>query len=231
MAIDRLVELTDDAAVAVASGLNHVEAPTTSGSPRWGLSANLRLDAAGVAHVASLTAEVLDVLGEPHWPTGAAVSSHLTLRPLEPHRGRVGADDETLHRYTAALQRAVDGVRRIEVDLGRIGLTRNCVLIEARPVGDAVDLLHRRYAEELGADTWFQDGAVRDLWYASLVHFAGPVSRGLALVDWVRSRSSERVRSMCDRAQVIQWELVDCRVVPTVLADVALRVGTDTGRR
>jgi len=228
MAIDRLVELTDDAAVAVASGLNHVEAPTASGSPRWGLSANLRMDAEGVENVASLTAEVLDVLGEPHWPTGAAVSSHLTLRPLEPHRGWVSAEDETLHRYATALRRAVDGVGRIAVDLGRIGLTRNCVLVEASPVDGAVDRLHLQYAEELGADAWFQDGVVRDLWYASLVHFGGPVSRGPALVDWVRSRSSERVRSTCDRAQVIQWELIDGRVDPTVLSEVPLPVDSDT---
>lgn len=230
--IDRLSQLFDDAAPVVEAGRNNVELPTRSGSLRWGLSANLRPAVDGVALLDALTGEVLDVLGELHWPTGSAASSHLTLRPLEPHRGRVPGDDPTLARYTAALGRAVAGTPPIEVELGRVGLTRNCVLVEARFPDDAGEQLHRRCAHELGDDAWFQQGVVRDLWYVSLVHFAAPVARGRELVEWVRARADDRPRrTTCDRAQIIQWELADGVVAPTVLSDVALRGDPDAVAR
>lgn len=49
MATDRLAELSGTAAPLIEMGDNDVELPTRSGSPRWGLSANLRRDAVGPA--------------------------------------------------------------------------------------------------------------------------------------------------------------------------------------
>lgn len=43
-------------------------------------------------------------------------------------------------------------------------------------------------AEELGADGWFEHEYDRDIWYATVVHFTGPIDDPAALVDWVATR-------------------------------------------
>lgn len=45
-----------------------------------------------------------------------------------------------------------------------------------------------RLGAELGTDGWFEAAYHRDIWYATLVHFAAEIRDPSGLVDWVAAR-------------------------------------------
>lgn len=221
----RLEVLTLDAVPAILGGTHGVEIETGSASPRWGLSVNLRLDADAAARVGTLAEEVSDVAGPGHWLTGSPRSSHLTVRPLEPHRSEVPDDDDALRRYDAALTQACRGIEPVRLALGPVGLARTCVLLGARPLDGSLERLHRRIDASLGADGWFQHGVVRDLWYVTLLHFGRIVEDGQRLVDWAGARRELDLGTVsCSEVQIIHWRLRAGQVDARPLVEVRLGV-------
>lgn len=48
----------------------------------------------------------------------------------------------------------------------------------------------RRLRAALGPLAWFEDQSQRDIWYASVLHFAAPVRDAPGLIDWAKVRRS-----------------------------------------
>ena len=67
-------------------------------------------------------------------------------------------------------------------------LTPSGVMACAYPADGAADGLARRLRHELGDDGWFEANFHRDIWYATLVHFAADLVDPAALVAWVADR-------------------------------------------
>jgi hypothetical protein len=88
---------------------------------------------------------------------------------------------------------ALDGVGRgfapVRLRLTGVTLTAGGVMVQAEPVGDAPWELMRRLRAALGPLAWYEDQwQERDIWYASIVHFAGPLLDAAGLVEWARER-------------------------------------------
>jgi hypothetical protein len=60
----------------------------------------------------------------------------------------------------------------------------------AYPIDDAADDFADRLGLELGEDGWFEAAYRRDIWYATLLHFAAEVRDPARLVEWVSQRRS-----------------------------------------
>lgn len=64
-------------------------------------------------------------------------------------------------------------------------------MVQAEPVDDQPWELMRCLRAALGPLAWFEDQwGERDIWYASILHFAAPVLDAPGLVDWARARRS-----------------------------------------
>ena len=64
-------------------------------------------------------------------------------------------------------------------------------MVQAEPVDDQPWELMRRLRSALGPLAWFEDqGHQRDIWYASVLHFAAPVRDAHGLIAWARARRS-----------------------------------------
>lgn len=208
---------------AVASGRHGVQTPPVEGSMRWGLSALLRPDAASAAVLDGVTRRASAVVGGPHWITGAADRSHLTVRGLEYWRERIGPDDPPLRRYTAALSTAASGIMPLTFDVAGLTLTPSSVLACALPRGDGADRLAAAFARALGSDGWHEDGFDRDIWYLTLVHFTGAIEDPDRLVGWVGDRRDLPLATVhADEVKLAQWRHDGYGMVPRVLASVPL---------
>src|SRR5262245_48025382 len=86
---DRLFEQSRG---AVRSGAHYRDTPPVDGG-RWGLSVVFLPDAGFVERLAAVTADVMDLVGGEHWPTGAPEAVHFTVRAIQVHRSTVPADD------------------------------------------------------------------------------------------------------------------------------------------
>jgi hypothetical protein len=172
---------------AVLSGAHYRDTPPVDGG-RWGLSVVFVPDAACMESLATVTADVMDLTGSEHWPTGAPEAVHFTVRAIQVHRSAVPADDPLVSRCAAALGRAAAGARPVRLRLAGLTLTPSGVMACAFPQDDAADEFARRLGVELGPDGWFEADYHRDIWYATLVHFTGELRNPHRLVDWVASR-------------------------------------------
>jgi hypothetical protein len=170
-----------------------------------------------------ITAEAMAVAGDSHWPTGAAASSHFTVRTLERYRPTVPQDDERVRRYQAALRRASARVGAIRLDLTGLTLTPASVMLCTSPADHAIERFAESLAEELADDAWFEAELDRDIWHSNLVHLTGPPSDSGALVDWVAARRDlDLGASVHTCADLVAWRFNGRQMVPRTLGRVEL---------
>ncbi|MBN1173078.1 MAG: hypothetical protein JXA67_12960 [Micromonosporaceae bacterium] len=179
--------LFDRGRSAVLSGSHYRDSPPVEGG-RWGLSVVLRPDQDTAAGLAALTGQALAVAGQEHWPTGHPDSVHFTVRAIEVHRVGLTASDPLSRRCGEALERAAKTCGPISLRLGGLTLTPSGVMLCAYPIDSAAGEFAARLGEELGADAWFEQDFDRTIWYATLVHFTGPIADPAGVVDWVAAR-------------------------------------------
>ncbi|MFJ8741533.1 hypothetical protein ACIRL2_19340 [Embleya sp. NPDC127516] len=209
---------------AVLDGAVQAQEPPRVNGPRWGTSIVLRPEAAGTDRVHALAFEALAATGSGHWPTGARGSAHITVRAVEPHRTPIPADDPAAARYLSALRRAAARCPSIRFRVRGLTLTANSVMLCLGPEDGCADEFAGALARTLGADGWLEADHPRDVWYLTLVHFAGPIDRPEALVDWVAARRRLDLGGLdVDRAELVAWRFDGVRVVPDVLGAVGMR--------
>jgi hypothetical protein len=210
-----------DSRPAVLAGRHLRETPPVEGGPRFGLSVVLRPDPDTAKRLQEVGAEAQTAAGGGHWPSGDADLVHFTVRTLETHRATVAGDDPALSRYVTALRRSGRGPIRLR--LTGLTLTTTGVMACATPADDAADGFAWTLAEELGADGWFEAGLRRDIWYAMLLHFAGPLRSPRRLIDWVTARRRlDLGETTIVAAEICQWVPDRRRPAPRVLAAVPL---------
>ena len=214
-----------EGAEAVLSGEHGIELPPEQGGRRYGVSAVLRPDPAAAAAIEVVAREAAAVAGPGHWLTGAAHSSHLTMRAREwPRAERVVDGDPCVERYAAALRTAMTGIGPLEFTVVGLTLTRLSVMACALPAGDGPDLLSAAYTEALGPDAWLENdlGFHRSIWYLNLLHFAAPIRQPRALVDWVAERrTGTPITVRVPEIQIAAWRFTGAGMTPVRLAAVA----------
>lgn len=218
-------QLFAEGAAALADGSHGIAVAPAAGSLRWGVSALLRPDPGAAASVAALACEAAAVAGDGHWLTGAAHSSHLTVRALEHPRDDIRDDDPGIARYGDALRTAVTGVGPLTFEVVGLTLTRLSVMACVLPTDDAPDRLSAAYAAALGPDAWLENGFQRDIWYINVLHFAAPVRDPRALIDWVAERRmSEPIPVRVAEVELAAWRFTGTGMTPRRLAVSPLSV-------
>ncbi|MGW4463004.1 hypothetical protein [Micromonospora sp. NPDC004704] len=201
-AFDRLF---DQGRTAVQTGNHYRDSPPVDGG-RWGMSVVLQPDARYAMRLAEVTAAAQLVAGAAHWPTGAPDAVHLTVRAIQAHRSVIPANDPLATRWAAALGRAAAASRPVRLRFQGLTLTPSGVMACAYPADSAADDFAARLAEELGEDGWFETGFVRDIWYATLIHFSGPIRHLVDLVDWVAARRDlELGQTIVHEAELVRF--------------------------
>lgn len=113
-------------------------------------------------------------------------------------------------------------------------MTPSGVMVCAYPADGAADALADRLEAELGDDGWFEAEYQRDIWYATLLHFAAEVSDPAALVEWVSARrrldlgwaefdGAELVSSRYNGRQPIRLRLAQAAFADVPLRDALVR--------
>ena len=144
--------------------------------------------------------------GSGHCRTGVAGSVDFTVRALARYSETRGEKDEAVKRYAEAMRRAARQTGSIRLDL--IGLTLTCgsVMACAYPVDDNADRFMDLLTDELGEDAWFEAGFRRDIWYATILHFAADIEQPAELVDWVdQRRELDLGRTVIDSAELVRF--------------------------
>ncbi|GAA4357164.1 hypothetical protein [Angustibacter luteus] len=227
MARTRFDDLFDEAAPLIERREHQRDAPPDEGG-RWPISVLLPLDGAATAALDELTGQALALAGPGHFGTGLAGCAHVTVRSLETYRHDVPDDDPALDRYRSALDRATARSRPVALRLTGLTLTSLTVMACTEPVDDAAPAFAQALADELGPDSWREDGFRRDIWYATLVHFAADIAHPAELVAWVRERRRLDLGTTVARcAQLARFRFRDdvlpARMEPQVLATAGLR--------
>jgi hypothetical protein len=187
------------------------------------MSVLLRPDARAAVRLDLVAREAVEAAGGHHWLTRAAVSSHLTLRSLEPWRDKVEDDDPLVRRYADALAVAADGVGPLTFTIVGVTLTPGSVMACAVPADAGADRLADAYGKALGADGWHENEFDRDIWYLNLVHFAGPIEAPDRLIEWVADhRHREIATVVVHEVQLAQWRFTGNGMTPHALATVTL---------
>ncbi len=224
MGSPRFTELFEQGREAFLSGEVPRQEPPLEGGGRWGLTVALRPESAIARRMERVTAEAMAVAGDSHWPTGAEVSSHFTIRTLELYRPTVPKDDERVLRYQAALRQASARAGTIRLELTGLTLAPASVMLCASPSDEAIERFAGYLAEELAGDGWFEAGFTRDIWYSNLVHFTGLPENSQALVEWVAARRSlDLGASVHTFADLVSWTFNGRHMEPATLARAKLR--------
>jgi hypothetical protein len=227
----RFVELFERGRDAFLSGEVPSQKPPLDGGGRWGITAVLRPDPTVARRMGRVTAEAMAVAGDSHWPTGAAASSHFTVRTLEKHRSFVPEGDARVTRYQRALRQAAGRVGSIRLELTGLTLTPASVMLCASPSGPTAERFAECLEEELADDAWFEAGFHRDIWYANLVHFTGLPADPRALVEWVANRRNLDLGSSVHTcAHLVAWKFNDRHMVPATLGRAELSGSTAAAR-
>lgn len=206
MQTDRYDELFLLGREAVLAGRPELNAPPVDGGGRWGMSVILRPEADVAARLGALTAEALPLAGPGQWPTGSPDTVHFTLRSLADYRAEVPDGDPLAARCLAALRTAAAAVDPIRIALTGLSLTPTSVMLRTEPDGDGFDRLDAAFGAALGPDGARERGIRRTIRHANLVHFAAPVARPRALVDWVADRRRlDLGDSVLRAADLIVW--------------------------
>lgn len=202
----------------VLAGTHHRDGPLVDGG-RWGISILLRPDAATAATLEQVAVAARSLAGSGHWLTGSATTSHVTVLPLEPYRHAVPDGDPHVARYGDGLRTAAACSRPVRLRFRGLTMTPHGVMACAYPVDDAADALAENLTSSIGRNR-FSD---RDIWYATVLHFAGPIDRPQALVDWVAARRTVDLgQTHCDEAHLVRCRSNGGLPVPVTLASAAL---------
>lgn len=209
---------------AVLAGEEIYDQPPSTSSPRWGVSVILRPDVAAAERLATATSELAAVAGDAHWPTGRRGSGHVTVRVLEPYRDPVPQDDPAIGRYTAAVSRTAARAAPLTLSMAGLVLMPGGVLAVAEPVDAAPEELRAVLAAELGADSGYEhDGYRRNLWWSTLLHFAGPLADRAALVHWVEERRTLDLGLFHARSlDLVRYEYNGAHTAPVALTSLPL---------
>jgi hypothetical protein len=191
------------------------------------VSVVLRPDHAAAQRLEQVMTEVEAYAGPGHFRTGVASSVHFTVRACELYRETL--DQQAVQRYADAMRRAAREVGTIGLDLIGITLAPGSVMVCAQPVGDSGERLMDLLGTELGDDAWREAGLKRDIWYASILHFAADIAQPAELIDWVAQRREVDLgRAVADTAELVRFhyeDSLDGRLMrPEVLASVETRV-------
>ncbi|ADB35336.1 hypothetical protein Kfla_6334 [Kribbella flavida DSM 17836] len=237
------------------AGRHTCDAPPVEGG-RWPVSTVFRppLDSPISRRLDELTAEAAEVAGPRtglaptadrqtgsgpagHWQTGQRGSAHFTIRALEKYRAAVAVNEPVIQRYASALRRTSAQIGALTFELTGLTLTQGTVMACARPLDDQADRFMDLYAEELGADAWYERDHYfrRDIWYVNLLHFTTTIPDPAALIDWVAARRHRTFGQVTvDTAEVVRFRLVDGprpHMRPEVLAVAPLRQVMDRSAR
>lgn len=182
----------------------HVRDSTPVDGGRWGMSVVFLPDEPLAGALEAITGEAMTVAGPGHWATGRRDAVHFTVRAVEAYRSHIPAGDPLVARYTAALHETAVPVRmRVE----GLTLTPSGVMVCAYPRDRAAADFSARLGERLGSDGWFEETYPRNIWYATLVHFADAITNRQALVEWVTQRRNLAVgEATFDRAHLVRFE-------------------------
>ncbi len=207
---------------AVLTRTHECDKPPLDGG-RWGVAVILKPDAMVTGWLAEITGDAMRVAGSHHWPTGSPGAVHFTVRALEPFRTDIGQGDPSVGRYAAALERAAKRVKPVTLTVRGLIVTTSCVMACAGPTDDSAAIFARALAEELGPDGWLEAEFHRNIWYSTLVHFAGPIDDPQALVTWVAERRETLVgQAILDTAQLIRYVFNGHHTELAALASVTL---------
>jgi hypothetical protein len=179
--------LFDRAQAMIVSGSHYRDTPPVEGG-RWGPSVVFVPDPGCVETLATITAEAMAAAGPGHWPTGAPAGVHLTVRAIQAHRVDIPPADPVASRAAAAMARAAAAAATVRFRLSGLTLTPSGVMACAYPDDGAADHFASRLRDELADDAWFEANFHRDIWYATVVHFAEDLVDRTGLVDWVNDR-------------------------------------------
>jgi hypothetical protein len=96
-------------------------------------------------------------------------------------------------------------------------------MVCAHPVDGSGERFRQRLSDELGDDAWREAGLRRDIWYATILHFAPDIARPAELVEWVAQRRALNLGHLvCDTVELVRFHHEDSPtgqlMRPTVLA-------------
>jgi hypothetical protein len=178
--------LLDEAVPALLAGEHRRDEPPVDGG-RWPVSVVAVPDERDRDVLAGVMAEALAYAGPGHFETGRTDASHVTVRALEPYREAASPADPLTAEWVAALEEMSRESTPIRLRLTGVTLSVSGVMVQAEPLDDAPWALMRRLGAALGPLAWFEDQwQQRDIWYSSVLHFAGPLRDAPGLVAWAR---------------------------------------------
>ena len=181
--------LFGDAVPALLAGTHRQdEAPVDGG--RWPVSVVGIPDEPARDALSGVMHEALVFTGPGHFETGRSDASHFTVRALEPYRDAASPKDPITDAWVASLEAVSRESPPIRLRLTGVTLSISGVMVQAEPIGDEPWELMRRLRAGLGPLAWFEDRWQRDIWYASVLHFAAPVRDAAGLIDWAKARRS-----------------------------------------
>lgn len=154
----------------------------------------------------ALMRDALAHAGPGHFQTGRTDTSHLTVRALEPYRAAASSADPVTGDWMAALHRATAATPPLRFLLTGLTLTSVSVMAQVEPLDDEPWRFMRRLRTELGPLAWYEDAWMeRNIWYANVLHFAGPIRDAAGLVDWVvRRREIEPIDFTVGSADLVR---------------------------
>lgn len=221
----RFDALYDSGSGAVLAGSHHRDTPPVDGG-RWGVSVVFLPDNELAARLGAITSEAMAVAGPAHWPTGHRRAVHFTVRAIEAHRVRIPEADPLVVRCTGALHRAASTSGPVRLRLSGLTLTPSGIMVCGYPVDRAGGDFAARLGGELGADGRFEERYRRDIWYATLVHFAAGIEDRQELVRWVAHRRDLPVgEAVFGAADLVRFEHDGGQPVRVRLARAVLRGG------
>lgn len=155
---------------------------------RWPVSVVLVPPRGVASRLDELMRGLLGCVGEGHLLTGRDDAVHITVRALETHRAAASPDDERTPPWIDSLRRAVIGVPPLRFALTGLTLTNGSVMAQVEPLDTWPWVFMQRLGDELGSHGCFEkQGARRNIWYANLLHFAGPIADPEALIASVEA--------------------------------------------
>ncbi len=178
--------LFSDAVPALLSGRHRQDEPPVDGG-RWPVSVVGLPGERSRGVLTEVMNEALVHAGPGHFETGRVDASHFTVRALEPYRETASPTDEISTAWVAALEQVAKESPPIRLRLTGVTLSVSAVMVQAEPVDDAPWELMRRLRDALGPLAWIEE-LERDIWYASVVHFAAPILDARGLVLWAEQR-------------------------------------------
>ncbi|MEW9554510.1 hypothetical protein [Nonomuraea sp. NPDC050783] len=215
---------------AVLSGRATYDTPPVEGARRWGAAGVLRPRGEVVERLTALAATV-DAPG--HWVHGGA-TLHITFRSLEPYRADIPADDPLRRTYAEVLAEAAAGLPPARLRLRGVSPHPGGVLVHGRPRDGTLEALRERFARGLESRGVrdLDHGRRRDLWYVSLVHFAGPLRDPGRIVAWCDAHAgADFGTAELASAEIVRFALTGGRVTVHSLGTAALDGGTAGGPR